>query len=195
MTAVLDLASAYDQVPRNKLFEVIALTRNGETMSIVQYALQPVRAMTEGDQTGETGTIAEGVSQGSPLSTTLFNMYMDTLSKWVAAERSRNAHSIRYLARTWQITLFSDDVELEAKHADVLPELLDAATNWAKRFIMTRNAKGWVDVRFDKHMNAPTLQISGQIIKNYKQATYLGVTVTAEGTDGDATVTRKNCTS
>lgn len=78
VTAVLNLKSAYDPVPQDKLFGVIARALDDNLGDIVTLVIQPVTIKTQGDNTGNSAEISMGVRRGFPLSHTLFNMFMDS---------------------------------------------------------------------------------------------------------------------
>lgn len=190
VTAVLDLKAAYDSVPRDQLYKVAQKSQRGEVMSMIGFALQPVRTITQGDSSGKVGTIAKGVCQGSPLSPTLFNMYVDTMPKWIQDSVEPPTNATNRGEREWQMTLFADDVKLQAKDERLMQRLLTAATKWAHRYEMTWSAGKCTIVRKNEQTEADTLEIGGQSIKNSTRAEYLGITATASGTAEDSTVER-----
>lgn len=88
------------------------------------------------------------------------------------------------------MTLFADDVKMQARNERILQNLLTAASAWANDFGMAWNVGKCAIVRTEEHMNSPSPHISGQQIQNHKQETYLVVTATADGTGVEATIER-----
>lgn len=82
-------------------------------------AVQPVMIRIQEDRTCTVGKIARGVSQGSLLSLTLFNVYMDIMVEWL---RLRIPYHIpaRKMIAAWNIALFADDVKAQAADEQVL---------------------------------------------------------------------------
>lgn len=74
ITAVLDLKSAYDSVPKENLYKTVEASQNDQVMSMILFALQPVTLTTRGERSGTTAKIAKRVCQGLSLSPKLFNM-------------------------------------------------------------------------------------------------------------------------
>lgn len=137
-TAILDLKAAYDSVLRRKLYRVIQESLDRETTDMVAFALQPVASETQGDTTRKRGTISKGVCQGSPLNTTIFNMYMDKLAQRVTAHMN-HGNWPGTKEEEWNITLLADDVKARAKQ-DVFPQrILYQAAEWSQHSGMRRN--------------------------------------------------------
>lgn len=78
VTAVLDLKSAYDSAPRNKLHDTLKSKLTNNIIRMTKLAIQPVTIKTQGDKTNTVASIGKEVCQGSPLRPTLFNIYMNT---------------------------------------------------------------------------------------------------------------------
>lgn len=66
LSAVLDLKSAYDTVPRDTLHTVLKKCLDNNTLSMVNVVLQPMTVRTQGDASPIVAHIARGVPQGSP---------------------------------------------------------------------------------------------------------------------------------
>lgn len=133
LAMILDLKSAYDQVPKKKLYGIVTETQTGDIRGAIGFALQPMEIHTQGDTTEIKGTAARGVIQGSPLSTTLFNVYMDTLEgslETKPATAAKSGHPTT-LGESHDITFFADDVKLQAGSQRALQHLFDIATKWA----------------------------------------------------------------
>lgn len=88
----MDLKGAYDTVPRDKLMEVVGGKLEQPLHGMISLTLQPLQIVTKGDKTKTRKEMTREVPQGSPLSPTLFNLYMGTL--WRSLERKK------YLGKT-----------------------------------------------------------------------------------------------
>lgn len=93
LAAFLDLTSAYDPVSRKLLLKIATRSLPADLLGAVSFVLQPIKIQTQGKPTRKTDSINSRVSQGSLLSPTLFNLYMDTLSRQLAiTQRSGQGH-------------------------------------------------------------------------------------------------------
>lgn len=77
-TAILNLEWAYETVSRDLLVPVVKKALNKNTESMVALSIPPVLIKSQEDETSKTAYVAKSVSQWSPLSLTIFNIYMDT---------------------------------------------------------------------------------------------------------------------
>lgn len=190
MAVVLDLKSAYDLLPRKKLYEVVQKTQREEVIRAVGFWLQEVAAHTQGDKSGTTAVIGRDVCQGSPLSQTLFNIYMNTLPERLAAATAIRPQSTEPGGQTWEITMFADDVKMQATNAKMMQHLLHTATSWAARHGMVWSTIKCKTLRTTAEMRDPKLELAGVKMDNSEQTEYLAVTATTLGTGDEATHNR-----
>lgn len=189
MSAVLDLKGAYDSVPRDRMMEACRKKLPRNVVAKISHTLQPDTIITKGDDTGFEGKVTRGVPQGSPLSPTLFNVYMDTLAERIKTKmKGRRRIDGRC---TWDATLFADDVKMQAADRDTMQELLNIATEWASDSGMT-----WAPHKCDivttqeRESEERRLTLAGAEVKEGKEARYLGVTISARGVTENGTVER-----
>lgn len=60
---------------------------------MINFAMQPVNAVTQGNKSGTVGKIGLGFLQGSQLSSTLFYVYMDTFPGWLKSKVPTNSQT------------------------------------------------------------------------------------------------------
>ncbi len=87
---------------------------------MLKMTLAPLRIQAKGDDHISWFQIGRGVAQGSPLSPTLCNIFMDTLVK--------EMDDIPTTLALNQCTLFADDVKTSATHPEGLQVMLYKAT-------------------------------------------------------------------
>lgn len=78
ITSVLKLKAAYDNAPRNKVFDDTDRRIDKNTSNVIALALQPKRVLTKEDKSGTAEEGTEVVPQGSPLGLTILNIYINT---------------------------------------------------------------------------------------------------------------------
>lgn len=120
---VLDLKQAYAFVPRGDLMARIYDVLPHNTASMIKAMLLPTLVSTVGDDTKLILEMRRGVPEGSPLSPSLFNVYIDRLAYEVEA----------VVSRRWinPMNLFADDVVLMAPSSAQMQALLSVCGNWA----------------------------------------------------------------
>lgn len=126
---ILDLKGAYPSVQRAQLIEVLRKRLPRNLVNMVAVLLKADTISTVGDKSVAEGKIATGVLEGSPVSPTLFNLYIDTLGR-------RVVDMPRHIS-AWPANLFADDLMLLANSSDVLQRELDTCTTWAREFGLT----------------------------------------------------------
>ncbi len=123
----VDLKGAYDNVPRDLLWQTLAsLGIHGNILASIKgmYANSSL-AIKIGGKRGELHTSQLGVKQGCPLSPTLFGLYMDALHTHllhtVPAAGPRLSTGLRV-----PVLMYADDIVLMATTPQGLQQLIDA---------------------------------------------------------------------
>lgn len=138
-TAVLDFKAAYDSVPRDNLMQTLTEQLPGNLTKAIAMTLQDLNVETIDDNTNKTATIQRGVTQGSPLSPTIFNVYMDPLVQEILKpiQEKKTIPTNPVIKTEVATVLFADDVKIQSKTPRKLQEALNRAHEWAERYEMT----------------------------------------------------------
>lgn len=80
--------------------------------------LQPLMVITEGDKKEKTAWITWGVTQRSPLSPTLFNMYIDSYTE--SMEKEGFVWSRSNGRERWEVTLLVNDVKIQTTSENLM---------------------------------------------------------------------------
>ena len=118
----VDLAKAYDSVPRAKLMQVLAseLGIAAGTVKCIARMYESVRAsVLLGKEYSRPFDMREGVRQGCPASPLIFSLYMDRLetflrSEVVAGLSGEEKAAIRLSGSLIPLLLFADDIVIMA---------------------------------------------------------------------------------
>lgn len=187
-SAVPDLKKAYDTVPRDRLMNIVRSAVPTQTANMIAYLLQPMILTVENDGPKGTGgaqnsEVRIGVPQGDPPSTTLFNMYMDSLAEHVIGTADD------YQVENGGLIMFADDVKLKAASAAYLQQMLDKSTEWRHLNGMTWSTPKCHVLR-PSTGNAPSLKLAGAVPQDTEAVQYLGVTMTSELVIDTSTIKR-----
>ena len=188
-TAVLDLTSAYNMVPRGLLMKRVEAHLPAPLASMIALELQTMSITTKGDLTATSAEVSIGVPQGGSSSSPLYNVQMDTLGEEIdktKASLSREGRSDMDV----DLSMFADDVKIQAKTAAGLQGALEVCTKWAIETRSTWNVKKCHVLEPDLPGHAGprgTYYLAGQKVSVSESAEYLGVTLR-----GDSIVTDKN---
>lgn len=119
LVEVFDLIGTHDAVPRDLLYNIVQKQLLENLTNMVCLALQPSQIQTQGDDSRTIENCERRVPQGSSLSPTFFNMYIDTLPERIESrvERTDDNGAGR---RLWKMTLFADVVKIQASSSDNL---------------------------------------------------------------------------
>jgi len=172
-TAVLDLRGAYPSVPREKLFRVVCQRLRPNLASEISMFLGTDTVSTCGDETNAKANVRVGVPEGSPLSPTIFNLYIDELASELEKVKQKHANL--------PATIYADDVVIFAKSHQGLKKSLRICTDWAKAAGME-----WATETGKSCVLAPPhctkdFHLAGRIIEKVASTKYLGVVVNFEG--------------
>ena len=169
--AILDLKAAYDRVPRDKLARVLRERLPPNLVRQVLPFLKTGWAKCVGNSSSNLAEQTRGVPQGSPLSPTLFNIFMDVLAEKIEPNDSNDADSA--------IILFADDGQLRSKYRLSLQRGLDQAHKWAMHSDMTWNVRKCSTIQPTEDDSA--FNMGHEPLKVGAGETYLGVTITRDG--------------
>ncbi len=170
--AVLDLKGAYDLMPRQDLVDRINIKLSPLTAKMLKMTLAPLRIQTKGDDHISWFQIDRGVAQGSPLSPTLYNIFMDTFVE--------EMDDIPTTIALNPCTLFAGDVKISATHPEGLQLILDKATKWAEQRRMTWSTSK-CEVLIAEQTTDKAFFLSGKELRKEKEVEYLGISLTQEG--------------
>lgn len=173
ISAILDLKGAYDSVPRKRLMDIVKQRLPKKLHGTIAMTLRPLKITTKDDKTNTTATITKGVPQGSPLSPTLFNIYMDSLPERLKKEMEEEVTT--QLGKPWSASLFADDVKLQAESPKIMKKLLLAADDWANVNSMKWAPHKCTIVQPSHTQSGEPYQLANNEIKTAESATYLGV--------------------
>ena len=151
---------------------------------MIKYFLQPQLIRTVGDATNSLFIVHLGVAQGSPLSPTLFNIFIDVLA--------RDLENVPHSWSTSPATLYADDVILLVRHSCGLQKILDICADWAGETNMIWNAKMKKSMNLfpGSEENVKAFLLAGNPLHRVTEAEYLGVTITLDGITTKKTLAR-----
>ena len=178
ISAFLDLKSAFDKVPHNKLLAVLRKRGcDGRTIQLIySLMMNSCRSILMVNGTECTKVIERhcGVFQGSILSPFLFNLFIDSLASDLNSRSDR-----RYIA-----LLFADDVVVKAKTRADLQEALHLCYLWAEEHSMSWNIAKCGIMGKSKEQNdlvSNDLTLGGNAIPEVSSYKYLGLPHGATG--------------
>lgn len=178
----VDLEKAYDNVDRRILRKVL------EKYEIPPKLIRIVDGMYKntgikiriGEELSSREDISKGVRQGCPLSCTLFNLYMDAITReWMQT----NPRGVR-LANNKQLEtmLFADDQVILAEDEDELQRSMFKLENIARRYGMKISTQKTKTMAFrGKEAVRSKIVINRKIIEQVSSFNYLGVNMSYNG--------------
>jgi len=173
----LDLSKAYDRVPRTLLWEVLRRLGVGGSFS------QAIRSLYDGAQLtmvieGTSGPIHPatiGLTQGSPLSPTLFGVFADGLIRFVQ-DRCPDVGPTTVDGLRVPILAYADDFVLLATSPKDLQRLLDVVAEWCAMVGMLVNPTKTVTMCFpEMPIPEPHPSYNGVALQIVSKFRYLGV--------------------
>jgi hypothetical protein len=146
--AFIDLAAAYDSVPRERLMRLLADAGVcGPMLETLCGMYWDVRARPKvGASLGPAFASTCGVRQGDPLSPLLFNIFLDRIEAWLAERAPQAGVPLLERATLLQLLLYADDMVLLAQDAGALQALLDAMHSFCRENGLTVNVRKWLCV-------------------------------------------------
>jgi hypothetical protein len=181
----LDLSKAYDRVPRKYLWEALRRLGIGEGfVRAVRSTFDGVRfTVLAGGSGGPFHASVEGVTQGSPISPTLFTIYADGLLRYLRATCPEIGPKTREGIHVPD-EMYADDLTLLASNAQDLQSLIDAVGDWCDASHMSINPPKSNIMVFPSSPTAPPSfqwTCQGAPLKVVFSKKYLGVMLSSIG--------------
>jgi Reverse transcriptase (RNA-dependent DNA polymerase) len=180
--ALLDLRAAYDLVDRQCLWEILRAQYGFPQHSVAR--LQDLfdhchsRLQFGGVQSKEIDNTC-GLMQGSSLSPTIFNFFIDEL----AHELEARPEGVLVHGRHTPALLFADDTAIIGATEEQLAALLTVCEKWSHRAGMEFSPAKCVCFAPQPHQRNVPLQIYGVDLPSTEKAPYLGYPFTRLGVD------------
>ena len=175
-TAVLDLKSAYDRVPRDILMARVRQKLPRQTADMIALELQPMTIVTKGDPTGTSAHVSIGVPQGGKSSPPLYNIQQDTYAEQMDEAKAK-WNSDPSTKEEVEISLFADDVKVQSASAKGLQMALDVSTAWAEDMKATWSVSKCHILEPETVSEPGKYVLAGKEVDVAESAEYLGVTL------------------
>ena len=181
LVAFIDYEKAFDRVEWSKLMEIMKDIGIGwKERRLIQnlYENQKVVIQT---QVGDSNPcrISRGVRQGCPLSSLLFNIYVDRIVKEALEESNLG---IRVGGNHVPTLRYADDTVLIEKDEVGLQSLIEKVDRVGQKYGMRINAGKTKVMRIARKNNKPLqIQVGDRVLEEVKEFKYLGSIVTNDG--------------
>ena len=173
----VDFKKAFDSVPRQRLWEVIAsLGVKGDILACIQsiYEQDEACVLTQAGLT-EAFRCTAGVKQGCPASPLLFGLYIDELEAQLKADSDRT-DAPKLLDILVAILLFADDIALMSySPAGLQHQLSILAKFCGDRGLNVNVSKTKIVVFEPRRTECSPFTFEGQIIERVEVFKYLGI--------------------
>lgn len=181
----IDFSKAYDMVPRDLLWEAVRRVGAGEDF------INAIKSLYEdgelilgvGGTYGHRGKAKTGITQGSPLSPTLFGIYSDGFVRYIEhtcpgiGPRTRDGRHVPIIG-------FADDYKLLASNQMEVQRLLQATAEWCAMARMRVNALKSYGITFPAGVCGP-LYYETTPIQLVTEIKHLGITFSSQAGMGD----------
>ena len=183
----LDASRAFDLISHGKLF--LKLLERGVPLYLIRilqfwYSHQTMQVRW-GSSTSTPFLVSNGVRQGGILSPSLFNLYMDDLSKQLNECKTGcmvGNSLINHL-------IYADDLVLLTPYSAGLQELLGVCSKYGMSFDIKFNTKKTVVMisrtKDDQKLSFPSFYLAGDVLEVVKKFKYLGHIIRDDLCDDD----------
>lgn len=165
-------------LPRDMLMKFLYSRLPHMLVTLTKLALQPITIQRRGDEKMIQQEIEMGVSQGSLLIRTVFNIYMDSLSE--ALKRDMTLFCSNPIEPpAYECTLIADNVRLQAANSVFLKTFLVTAKRWAGTKEVSLFPQKRFVVKPQKNVFRENYTFCQTILEKKPEVDYLSVTISA----------------
>ena len=180
----MDLKKAYDSVWRNGLFfKLKKLGIDKKTTNIIENMYrQTSTSIIYKNQILPTIQVTKGLKQGDNLSPILFNIYINDLPENISQGKT---DPVYLLDQEVNCLLWADDLILLSRSPEGLQQCVRNLTDYCQKWKLEMNMKKTKVMTFNKSgkiIKSIRIFANNTLLKNVKEYTYLGFTVTPSGT-------------
>lgn len=184
----IDFRQAYDSVKRPQLYEILNMLHvPPKLIRLIKLCLKDSQAKVKVQgNLSESFEIKEGLRQGDPLSTSLFNLILEWIIRQVKAVRKGTI-----LNRTTQILAYADDLVIISRNKSELQEVFIQLEEAAKKVGLSINqnkSKFMITARGGREEH--DLVINQNVFEKIGSFRYLGAVVTEKNILQDDIETR-----
>uniref|UniRef100_A0A670J8Y1 Reverse transcriptase domain-containing protein n=1 Tax=Podarcis muralis TaxID=64176 RepID=A0A670J8Y1_PODMU len=175
--AFVDFKSAFDLIPRDRLWEKLGATNiDKRLLRLIRGLYENTRVRVRCDRSGHLTKEIQthyGVKQGCVLAPMLFNFYINSLAVNMAKE---NAHPPKLAGMPLPVLLYADDAVLLSFSCVGLRKLLRSLADYCQAEQLSINYSKSKIMVFSKKRRKHKWRINGQLIDQVATFKYLGIT-------------------
>ncbi len=184
----VDFSKAFDTIPRKLLFHKLEKVGiGGNVLAILKDMYKNTKAQFKRDNIlSPIMTILNGVKQGCVLSSTLFNIYLHDLSRYLMKTNDTNPVSLNDLIAFNDLT-YADDLSLLSESADGLQNCLRNLHSYCRKWGLKVNlikTKIIIFNRGGRVLKNHTFQYNGRNVTIMDHYIYLGFKIVPSGKFG-----------
>lgn len=155
---------------------------------MITQTLQTLKVIKKGEEAETTDWVSQGVTQGSPLSRILFNVYMDSYTE--SMEKTGLLWGRSNGKERLEISIFADDGKIQTTLASFMNTFLRKPGVWAKAKGVKWSTNSCQMIAGDNTNQKETFLLAGERLRVTDKATYLVVTATSEGVKDHKSIDR-----
>ena len=173
--AFLDIEKAFDKVWQNGLlYKLKNLNIHPKLWQILKDSFQDFQVrVCINSQRSVPFFVTQGVHQGGPLSSFLFQIYIDELLKILQLDNN----GIKIYNENIACTAYADDIAMCSCSKKGLQKLVNTAVEYSKKWKFSFNPLKCEVMSFGQNITEPNILINGINLRNVKDCKYLGTQI------------------
>ena len=187
----IDFKKAFDSVCHEDLFHKMSILGiGGKTLDLIKDIYRKTKcAVKSGDSITSFFDYQKGVRQGCPLSSLLFNIYVNDLFKLMNKDNDSDIF-LNSIADKINILMYADDLIILSDSKNGLQKQIEKLENYCSKWKLQINEKKSKTMIFNRGNKLINTQFYTKQTKleNVKEFNYLGITVSAKNCNFTPTI-------